>query len=143
MLARWEKVEAACAAEQIRARGEKPMTDPPGYVDGVHYTSHVERIRDLKRAGRTGEARALLLKCIDATEAEDRLRGGGVAPGYYEDLAVLYRKEGRFTEEVAILERFEKQRKGLGVLPDKLAVRLIKARELRRRASPSQAHPAP
>ena len=112
------------------------MTDRPGYVDGVHYTDQVERIRDLKRAGRTSEAWALLLKCVDATEAEDRVNGGGVAPGYYEDLAVLYRKEGRFADEVAILERFERQRKGPGVLRDKLAVRLIKARELQRRASP-------
>lgn len=119
------------------------MTDRPGYVDGVHYTHHVERIRELKRAGLTSEALGLLLKCVDATEAEDRLVGGGVAPGYYEDLAALYRKERRFADEVAILERFARQRKGPGVLPGRLAVRLIKAKELQQRAGPRQVHRTP
>ena len=106
------------------------MPDRPGYVEGVHFTEQVERIKDLKRSHRVSEAIALLLKCIDATEAEDRVNNWGVAPAYYEDLAILYRKEKRLSDEVAILERFQRQRKGPGVLPDKLAGRLIKARAL-------------
>ena len=110
------------------------MADEPGYVDGTHFTAHVERIRELTRADRTCEARVLLLKCIDATEAEDRLNGWGVAPGYYQNLAILYSKAGRLSDEVAILERFERQRKGPGVLPEKLAARLLRARELPHRS---------
>ena len=48
------------------------MPDEPGYVDGVHYTEHVERIKGLKRAQRRSEALALLLKCVEATEAVKR-----------------------------------------------------------------------
>ena len=106
------------------------MPDRPGYVDGVHYTEHVERIKGLKRAQRMSEALALLLKCVEATEAEDSLNGWGAAPGYYEELAILYRKEKRYVDEVAILERFKRQRKAPGVLPEKLAARLLKAKEL-------------
>ena len=42
-----------------------------------------------------------MLKCVEATEAEDSLNGWGVAPGYYEELAILYRKEKRYADEVA------------------------------------------
>ena len=106
------------------------MLDQPGYVNGAHFTEHVETITNLKRAQRTDDAIALLLKCVDATEAEDRLERMGVAPGYYEQLAILYRKEKRFADEVSILERYAQQRKAPGVLPGKLAERLVKARAL-------------
>ena len=49
------------------------MGDSVGYVDGVHFTGHVACIIDLKRAQRTDDAIALLLKCVAATEAEDQL----------------------------------------------------------------------
>ena len=112
------------------------MPDRPGYVDGAHFTEYVETIRDLKRARRIDEAIALLLKCVDATEAEDRVERMGVAPGYYEQLAILYRKEKRFADEVSILERYAQQRKAVGALPAKLADRLAKARELLSRSQP-------
>ena len=106
------------------------MPDKLGYVDGVHFTEHVETIKNLKRAQRTDDAITLLLKCVDATEAEDRLDRMGVAPGYYKDLAILYRKEKRFADEVSILERYEQSRKAPGALPLKLADRLAKVRGL-------------
>ena len=106
------------------------MPEKPGYIDGIHYTEHVDRIKNLKRADRTDDAVALLLRCVDATEAEDRVNNWGVAPGYYEQLAILYRKEKRFRDEVSILERFSEQRKAPGSLPPKLEVRLAKAKEL-------------
>ena len=106
------------------------LTEKPGYIDGAHYTEYVDRINDLKRAGKTDDAIALLLKCVDATESEDRVNQWGVAPGYYEQLAILYRKEKRHREEVSILERFSQQRKAPGALPPKLETRLIKAKQL-------------
>ena len=76
------------------------------------------------------EAIELLLKLVGETEKEAKKNGLGVAPWYYEQLAIIYRKEKRYNEEVEILERFEQQPKSPGSLPKVLAERLIKAREL-------------
>ena len=110
-------------------RREKQIREA-GSVDGEHFTSYVEQIKQLKREKRHQEAIELLLKVVDATESESKVSGLGVAPGYYEDLAIIYRKEKRFSDEVAILERYEAQPKAPGALPKVLAERLVKAREL-------------
>ena len=103
-----------------------------GSVDGEHYTDSVEQIRQLKREGKNQEAIEVLLRSIDATESESKFagEGWGVAPWYYEQLAILYRKEKLYHKEVEILERYESQPKAAGVGPEKLAARLIKAKEL-------------
>ena len=121
-----------------------------GGVGDGHYTDSVETIKNLKREGKNTEAIELLKKCVDATESEsvkensksihnDKfafLREGrantnwGVAPWYYEQLAILYRKEKQYEKEIEILERYEKQPKAPGIGPKKLAERLIKARVL-------------
>ena len=106
------------------------MSDELGFVNGLHFTDYVEVVKDLKRQQQTDAAIALLQKLVDATEAEDREQGYGVAPWYYEQLAILYRKHGRLVDEVFILEQYAQQRKAPGVLPAKLAARLDKAREL-------------
>lgn len=127
-----------------------------GKVDDGHYTNSVEKIKALKREGRNSQAIELLLKCVDATEKEAKSadskpsvlderfsfleegqseHGWGVAPWYYEQLAILYRKEKLYQKEVEILERYEKQKKAPGVGPQKLADRLVKARELARKNS--------
>ena len=106
------------------------MPDTPGYINGAHFTEYVGTINGLKRGQRTSDAIELLLKCVDATEAEDRLERMGVAPFYYEQLAVLFRKEKRLSDEVAVLERYARQRKAPGSLPAKLAVRLERAKDL-------------
>lgn len=141
-----------------------------GDVDGKHYTDSVESVKQLKREGKNQEAIAILLRLVDATEAEaveaakessamvtllrssvptadkaaNQLRSAvgdfweassaeqvwGVAPWYYEQLAILYRKEKQYLQEVAILERYINQPKAAGVGPQKLAGRLEKAKEL-------------
>ena len=101
-----------------------------GSVDGEHYTSYVEQIGQLKREKRHQEAIELLLKIVDAAEAESKVSGQGVAPAYYEDLAIIYRKEKRYADEVAILERYDAQTKGPGAKPKVLAERLVKAKKL-------------
>lgn len=105
-----------------------------GSVQGCHYTDHVDRVVDLKRQGKHPEAIDLLLQLVDGTEAEAKAAGGrwGVAPWYYEQLAIIYRKERRFAEEVRILERYARQPKAPGVGPGKLSARLEKARTLTR-----------
>ena len=101
-----------------------------GSADGLHFTEYVEQIKQFKREKRHQEAVELLLRIVDATEAESKVSGRGVAPAYYEDLAIIYRKEKRFADEVAILERYEAQPKAPGAKPKALADRLVKARKL-------------
>lgn len=96
----------------------------------LHYTDFVSQVKFLKQAKRHDEAIDLLLKLITQTEKESKQDRCGVAPWYYEQLAMLYRKEKRIADEVAILERYERQQKAPGVGPEKLADRLRKARNL-------------
>lgn len=97
-----------------------------------HYTDAVEQVKQLKRDKRHDEAIALLQDCVEETEAESRKNGAGwgVAPWYYEQLAILYRKERRYADEVNILERYPSQPHAPGAGPAKLAERLEKARQL-------------
>ena len=105
-----------------------------GYVNGKHFTEYVETVRQLKRAGKLDEAADLLLKLVDATEAESNKGVGGVAPWYYEQLAIIYRKQNRLGREILILKRYENQEKAPGVKPRVLSARLLKAEELVRKA---------
>ena len=41
---------------------------------------------------------------------EESIRRSGVAPAYYKELAVLYRKTRRHADEVRVLERFAAQK---------------------------------
>ena len=104
----------------------------PGSIDGVHYTDYVEKVKQLKREKKHNEAVKLLLQLVGATENESKFagKGWGVAPWYYEQLAIIYRKEKCYQKEIDILTRYHKQTKALGVKPGKLAERLKKANDL-------------
>ena len=106
-----------------------------GTVNNEHYTDNVDIIKKLKREGKNKEAIEILLRSVDATEAESKFAGAGwgVAPWYYEQLAIIYRKEKLYQKEIEILERYSKQTKAPGIGPQKLAMRLIKAKELGRK----------
>lgn len=114
-------------------KGKKYEYSPSKSDTGGHYTDYVERVKQLKSENRNEEAIKLLLKLVDETEKEAKSqgKGWGVAPWYYEQLAILYRKEKQYDYEVEILERYERQPKAPGAGPEKLAERLIKAREVR------------
>ena len=58
----------------------------------------------------------------------------GVAPWYYEQLAIIYRKRKGYDSELRILGRFAEQKHGPGIKPAKLLARLEKAKQLRRAA---------
>lgn len=60
-----------------------------------------------------------------ATEVESRLEKWSVAPWYYEQLAISYRKCGNAEAEVSILERYSRQ---IHDPASPLLVRLAKAR---------------
>jgi hypothetical protein len=104
-----------------------------GTINGKHYTQFVDRVKQLKTDRKHEEANILLLQLVSAVEKEAIAAEWGVAPWYYEQLAVIYRKEKRYDEEVAILERYQSKSKAPGAKPSKMAERLIKAKELRDR----------
>jgi len=109
---------------------EESRPSRPGHYKGKHFTEYVDTVKSLKREGRLGEAERLLLGLIDVMEEEERQDGYGVAPWYYEQVAIICRKQQRCADEVAVLERFAEQRKGPGAKVPKLLERLKKAREL-------------
>ena len=74
------------------------------------------------------EAINLLLDCCDQVEAHSRSTGHGVAPWCYERLTTVFRKMKLPDEEIAILERYDRQLKSPGEGPEKLAARLKKLR---------------
>jgi len=101
-----------------------------------HYTGAVEDIKQLKRERRHEEAEELLLWCIDFTENQAQREyaldsHAIVAPWYYKRLAIVYRKDDHFGDEVDILERYVETMNELGGTPkDELVDRLERAREL-------------
>ena len=97
-----------------------------GNYQGRHYSTYVEDVRALKRAGRLDEAEQLLLHLIDAVEAEAREKQWGVAGWYYGHLAIVRRKQRNRAGEVAILQRYARQHHGRVVGPLKLLERLRK-----------------
>lgn len=108
----------------------RKASERPGYYLGKHYTEYVDTVKELKRAGEYQKAEQLLLALIEAVEAESIAQNWGVAPWYYEQLAIIYRKQKALDKEIAIIERFAKQKIGPGATPPKLFERLDKARNL-------------
>ncbi len=88
----------------------------------------VERVKALKRSGEYAMALSLLLAEIDSQERVSLEQKCGVAPWYYEQAAIIYRKLDNPGTEISILERFVAQRHAPGVGPDELLLRLQKAR---------------
>ena len=129
--AKSKKPESPSQEVAKRFNDQQARIRQAGARDGSHYTDSVDRVKQLKREKRHKEAIELLLKLVDATESESKAagRGWGVAPWYYEQLAIIYRKEKRIADEVAILERYEAQPKAPGAGPSKLKERLAKANE--------------
>ena len=92
-----------------------------GFYKGRHYTEYVDKVKELKRTGEYAEAVALLMQLIDAVEQEANVEGWGVAPWYYEQLAIIHRKQKVYDAEVSILERFARMNTGDHPLLNRLA----------------------
>ena len=88
----------------------------------------VERVKALKRTGEYATALSLLLTEINSQEQVSVEKNWGVAPWYYEQAAIIYRKLDDPSAEISILERFMAQRHAPGVGPGELALRLQKAK---------------
>jgi len=104
-----------------------------GLVDDKHYSTFVDEVKALKKALDHDAAAGLLLRLIDAVEEESRVGGKewSVAPWYYEQLAIIYRKERGYKNEASVLRRYVLQYKGKRDKPsDKILERLKKAQSL-------------
>jgi hypothetical protein len=113
----------------IELAEENPIIGP-GYYNGRHFTTYARDIEYIKTSGNYLELENLLIELVNATEADSAIRRWGVAPHYYGELAILYRKQKEYKKEVSILERFAKQKHAPGVMPAKLLGRLNKAKDL-------------
>jgi hypothetical protein len=103
-------------------------TTASGMLRDKHYSSFVEEVKVLRRHGHDDSAEKLLLELVSAIEAEASEGRLGVAPWYYEQLAIIYRKRRDGAAEVAILERYAAAPPAAGSGREKLLQRLEKAR---------------
>ena len=83
--------------------------DKPGYYQGRHYTAYGAQVISLINAGNNDLAEQLLLRLIEAVEAENEVEHEGVAPWYYKLLARIYRVRHNTPAERAIIARFNRQ----------------------------------
>ncbi|MBN1181814.1 MAG: DnaJ domain-containing protein [Bacteroidales bacterium] len=90
----------------------------------------LENLPGLKRAGRYNEAISILLEKIKMEERDNQINHWGVAPAWYHELAIIYRKQKDYENEVKILERYMAQEKAPGVMKARIAKRLEKAKIL-------------
>lgn len=87
---------------------QQSKQERPGEYLGRHFTTYIDEIKSLKQSKQYEALETLLLGLIAATEAEAHAMQTLVAPHYYEELAILYRKLGRDQDELAILERYRR-----------------------------------
>lgn len=66
-----------------------------GQLAGKHYTTYIEEVKALKKAGDIDAAAGLLLRLLDAVEREAKVSGPDwpIAPWYFVQLAAIYRKQ--------------------------------------------------
>lgn len=95
--------------------------------DYNHYTDAVEDIERLKRDGRHESVEELCLWCIERAEREAQEENWSeVPPAYYRHLAIVYRKDERYRDEVDVLRRYVEA----GGTDQSMQDRLERAREL-------------
>src|SRR5262245_8309013 len=105
------------------------MADTSGFYKGRHFATHVEEVKASKRAGEYRRAEALLLELVSANENEARTHRWAVAPWYYDQLAIIYRKTKEPDKELAILERYVRcWRPADGPVPAATLTAIVKAK---------------
>jgi len=101
---------------------------------GTPLPDWLDVVKFLVKDGRPEEALRLVHVLIEAAEEEARLSKREPAPAYTERAAMIYRKQRRYTEEIAIIERWEAacppDQRGPGAGQERLARRLERARAL-------------
>lgn len=98
-----------------------------GLVDGHQPHTLTDQIMTMQKTD-VHAALLLTVRCIDAVENNSRINGNGVAPWYYERAAILFARLNDSAAEVAVLERFARQRHAPGAKPPQLIDRLRKLR---------------
>jgi DNA polymerase III subunit epsilon len=94
--------------------------------EAARISALVESIKLAKREHRFADAEKALLGELDRQEQQAKMNGSGVAPWYYEQLAIIYSKQKRYTDEIAVLQRYDRQPKAPGAMPVQLKERLEK-----------------
>ncbi len=119
---------AAVPRPRTPSRSSRPalVTVPKVETAGLPHTTLWGDIQTLKRAQAHEDLERVLLYCVNDIEREAKERGWGVAPAAYRELAILYRKQKRVDDEVAVLRRFRDQPHAPGVMPPQLLERLRK-----------------
>lgn len=127
-----EEVEKLQKQREEREQYEEWVWERMDEYPFDHYTEATEKVKKLKREKKHDEVEDLLLWCIDFVEAEAKVDPvPAIAPWYYEHLGIVYRKDGRYEDEVAILERYMDAVEEIGGDPHrKIGPRLEKARKL-------------
>lgn len=83
------------------------MADTPDSFNGSPYWQWAEEAEELRRKGNLAEAEAIMLRVLDALEQHQVAEGwNGVPYQYYERLAKIYRRQKRYADELAVLERY-------------------------------------
>jgi hypothetical protein len=119
-------------------------TESSGIYKGRHYTTYVEEVKALKRAQDYQGAAKLLLALVDTVEQEARANQWAVAPWYYDQLAIIFRKTKEPEKELEILDRYASWwRAENGPLPSATAIAIDKARKRLGKAPASGAPPKP
>jgi|GEM_PF-734569 len=91
---------------QVRTGGSSDLRSEAGLVRGKHYTDWVDDITALKRHKAHEECCALLGELLDAVEREATEQSVSPAPWYYQQMAIVLRKEKDFDGEIAVIERY-------------------------------------
>ena len=96
-------------------------------VEAQRISDLVENVKLAKREDRLADAEKMLLAELDSQEKISRETGLGVAPWYYDQLAIVYAKQDRDEDELAVLMRYDRQVKAPGARPAQLRLKLQKA----------------
>jgi len=89
-----------------------------------------EDVKELKRNREHEKAEELLLWCINFAESETKPGVRGHARWYYKHLAIIYRKENRYQDEVDILQRYVSFCNSMNIEPrNDIISRLNKAKQ--------------
>lgn len=117
--------------EQEKKQTKEDERIRAGTVDGKYYVEHTGKVQQLKREGANAEAIELLCKLAGAVEQESKVADSYPAPWYFKQLAILFRKEKRYDEEIAILEKYISLAAQTDGAPEDIKKRLEKAKALK------------
>lgn len=100
----------------------------PRHVD-ADYASLLETIKQLRSAGNLEAALRLASLCMDGTE-EHAASGGNIAPGFFDQAAMIYRQYKRYDDEIVTVNRCLRQLETGGGWWDILTMRAQQAWEI-------------